>query len=214
MAPAHPAGCQCGDEDAHVILEGELAHLYQHIDRDNVVALNAQEGSDGKVVIRPWDERNQDDEWVESDADEQLILHIPFTGNIKLRSIVIRAGPAGYTPDKMQVYANQLLDFDEATSVDPTQTFEVPVSRDVVEFAVRPAKFPSVQSLTLFFPSNHGEDTTRISYVGFKGEFSNFTRDPIITVYEAQANPADHAKIAGIGYQAGSDIGASGYGHK
>ncbi|GAA5958996.1 hypothetical protein JCM8115_000718 [Rhodotorula mucilaginosa] len=214
MAPAHPAGCQCGDEDAHVILEGELAHLYQHIDRDNVVALNAQEGRDGKVVIRPWDERNQDDEWVESDADEQLILHIPFTGNIKLRSIVIRAGPAGFTPDKMQVYANQLLDFDEATSVDPTQTFEVPVSRDVVEFAVRPAKFPSVQSLTLFFPSNHGEDTTRISYVGFKGEFSNFTRDPIITVYEAQANPADHAKIAGIGYQAGSDIGASGYGHK
>ncbi|KWU46126.1 DUF1000-domain-containing protein [Rhodotorula sp. JG-1b] len=210
MAPAHPAGCQCGDEDAHVILEGELAHLYQHIDRDNVVALNAQEGRDGKVVIRPWDERNQDDEWVESDADEQLILHIPFTGNIKLRSIVIRAGPAGFTPDKMQVYANQLLDFDEATSVDPTQTFEVPVSRDVVE----PAKFPSVQSLTLFFPSNHGEDTTRISYVGFKGEFSNFTRDPIITVYEAQANPADHAKIAGIGYQAGSDIGASGYGHK
>ena len=83
MAPAHPAGCQCGDEDAHVILEGELAHLYQHIDRDNVVALNAQEGRDGKVVIRPWDERNQDDEWVESDADEQLILHIPFTGNIK-----------------------------------------------------------------------------------------------------------------------------------
>lgn len=34
-------------------------------------------------------------------------------------------------------YANQLLDFDEATSLDPTQTFEVPVSRDVVEFAVR-----------------------------------------------------------------------------
>lgn len=42
----------------------------------------------------------------------------------------------------------------------------------------------------------------------------SWQRDPIITVYEAQANPADHAKIAGIGYQAGSDIGASGYGHK
>ncbi|GAA5882038.1 hypothetical protein JCM3774_005118 [Rhodotorula dairenensis] len=214
MAPAHPAGCQCGDEDAHVILQGELAHLYQHIDRDNVVALNADEATTGSVVIRPWDERMRDDEWVESDADEQLILHIPFTGNIKLRSIVVRAGPAGYTPDKMHVFANQLLDFDEATSLEPTQTFEVPISRDVVEFAVRPAKFPSVRSLTLFFPSNHGEDTTRISYIGFKGEFSNFTRDPIITVYEAQANPADHAKIAGLGYQAGSDIGASGYGHK
>lgn len=83
MAPLHPAGCQCGDEDAHVLLDGELAHLYQHVDRDNVVALNAEDGKDGKIVIRPWDERNQEHEWIESDADEQLILHIPFTGNIK-----------------------------------------------------------------------------------------------------------------------------------
>lgn len=83
MAPTHPPGCQCGDEDAHVLLEGELAHLYQHIDRDNVIALNAEDGKEGKMVIRPWDERNQEDEWLESDADEQLILHIPFTGNIK-----------------------------------------------------------------------------------------------------------------------------------
>ncbi|GAA5906096.1 hypothetical protein JCM6882_003557 [Rhodosporidiobolus microsporus] len=203
MAPAHPPGCSCGDEDAHVLLEGQLNFLYAHVDRERVVALNGEEGKEAKVVIRPWDERNQEEEWLESDADEQLILQIPFTGNIKLRSILVKTGPAGHTPDKMQVYANQSLDFDEATSVDVTQSFDVAVAREVVE----PAKFPSVQSLTLFFPSNHGEDTTRIYFVGFKGEYSALTRDPIITVYEAQANPADHAKIPGLDNMAGSRLG-------
>ncbi|GAA6012938.1 hypothetical protein JCM10207_008386 [Rhodosporidiobolus poonsookiae] len=206
MAPAHPPGCSCGDDDAHQLLEGTLNFLFQHVDRDKVVALNAEEGKEGKVVIRPWDERAQEDEWLESDADEQLILQIPFTGNIKLRSILVKAGPAGYTPDKMQVFANRQLDFDEATSTDVTQSFDVAETREVVEYTVRPAKFPSVQSLTLFFPSNHGEDTMRISFIGFKGEYSALTRDPIITVYEAQANPADHAKIPGLDSTAGSRI--------
>ncbi|BGP39853.1 hypothetical protein JCM10450v2_003826 [Rhodotorula kratochvilovae] len=207
MAPQHPAGCSCGDEDAHVLLDGTLNFLFQHVDRDKVVALNADESTEGKVVIRPWDQRNQDDEWLESDADEQLILHVPFTGSIKLRSILIKTGPAGYTPDKMLVFANQLLDFDEATSQDVTQSFDVAATKEVVEYAVRPAKFPSVRSLTLFFPSNHGEATTRVSFVGFKGEYSALTRDPIITVYEAQANPADHAKLPGLDTASHSRIG-------
>ncbi|KAM0787797.1 hypothetical protein ACM66B_003851 [Microbotryomycetes sp. NB124-2] len=203
----HPPGCQCGDEDAHVLLEGQQDFLFAQVDRDKVVALNATEPDSGKLVIKPWDERMQDDQFVESDADEQLILQIPFTASIKLRSILVKAGPAGHTPDKMQVFANQTLDFDQVTSFDATQSFEVAVTRDVIEFAVRPAKFPSVHSLTLFFPSNHGEDTSRISFIGFKGEHSPFTRDPIITVYEASANPADHHKIPGLDETSHSRIG-------
>ncbi|GAA5923187.1 hypothetical protein JCM1841_005921 [Sporobolomyces salmonicolor] len=206
MPPAHPPGCSCGDEAAHeAALHSNF--LYQHIDTDKVVALNAEEGKEGKMVIRPWDQRNQEEEWLESDADEQLILQIPFTGSVKLRTILVKAGPAGFTPDKMQVFANQQLDFDEATSTNVTQSFDVAVTREVAEYAVRPAKFPSVQSLTIFFPSNHGEDTTRISFLGFKGEYSPLTRDPIITVYEAQANPADHAKIPGLDTTAHSRLG-------
>ncbi|GAA5839520.1 hypothetical protein JCM5353_002775 [Sporobolomyces roseus] len=207
MAPAHPAGCSCGDEDSHQKLEGQLTFLYPFVDRDKVVALNAGEGKEPKIVIRPWDQRNQEDEWLESDADEQLILRVPFTGSVKLRSILVKSGPSGFTPDKMKVFANRQLDFDEATSTEVTQEFEIAETREVAEYIVRPAKFPSVTSLTLFFPSNHGEDTTRISFVGFKGEYSPMTRDPIITVYEAQANPADHAKIPGLDTTAHSRIG-------
>lgn len=39
-----------------------------------------------------------------------------------------------------------------------------------------PAKFPAVGSVTLFFPSNHGDaESTRIYFVGFKGEYKAFT---------------------------------------
>lgn len=37
-----------------------------------------------------------------------------------------------------------------------------------------------MQSLTLYFPANHGEDTTRISFLGFKGEYTPLTvRQPV-----------------------------------
>ena len=36
--------------------------MFGKIDRDNVIALNAAEGFEGKVVIRPWDERYQEEE--------------------------------------------------------------------------------------------------------------------------------------------------------
>lgn len=36
----------------------------------------------------------------------------------------------------------------------------------------RVAKFSSIRSLTLFFSENFGGDTTKISFIGLKGEFS------------------------------------------
>lgn len=56
---SHPPNCQCGDDDAHVILQGTQDFLYSHIDRDQVVALNAT--TPGAVVIKPWDQREADE---------------------------------------------------------------------------------------------------------------------------------------------------------
>lgn len=36
----------------------------------------------------------------------------------------------------------------------------------------RVAKFTSIRSLTLFFSHNFGGDTTKINFIGLKGEFS------------------------------------------
>jgi len=56
---SHPQGCQCGDDDAHVILQGAQDFLYGQVDRDHVVALNATAA--GSVVIKPWDQSTQNE---------------------------------------------------------------------------------------------------------------------------------------------------------
>jgi len=45
--------------------------------------------------------------FIESDSDDQLIITVPFTGNVKLREILIKAGPAGQTPEEIHVWPNK-----------------------------------------------------------------------------------------------------------
>ena len=77
------------------------------------------------------------------------------------------------------------------------------------------AKFGKVQRLALFFPDNFGdgdEDVTRISYLGFKGEWMQLGRAPANILYEAAPNPNDHA-LKGTGVnQVGGGIGGRGPG--
>lgn len=81
------------------------------------------------------------------------------------------------------------------------------------------ARFGKVQRLTLFFPDNFDdgdgdgdEEVTRMSYLGFKGEWMQLGRAPANILYEAAANPGDH-KIKGTDVnQVGSGIGGRGPG--
>lgn len=81
------------------------------------------------------------------------------------------------------------MDFDECSELQPTQTLSTAVTREVVSYPVKPAKFPSVSSLTLFVPRSVSEPTTRIYFLGFKGEFTKVNREgPKNIVYEAAPN--------------------------
>lgn len=71
-----------------------------------------------------------------------------------------------------------------------------PDTAEVVEYTLRVTKFTNVRSISIFIPSNQGgADITRVYYIGFRGEWQELKKDPVITMYEAAANPADHAKI-------------------
>ncbi|KAJ7902651.1 hypothetical protein B0H14DRAFT_3851626 [Mycena olivaceomarginata] len=48
-----------------------------------------------------------------------------------------------------------------------------------------------------FFPGAQGADTTKIYYVGFLGLWTERKMSAPVTVYETQANLADHEKIQG-----------------
>lgn len=92
----------------------------------------------------------------------------------------------------------------------PTQALEIPQANDVQEIPVMRAKFARVQSLSLFVENNYGEEgeeQTKISYLGFKGDWMPLGKAPTNILYEAAANPNDH-KIKGTSVnQMGSRLG-------
>lgn len=53
--------------------------LYEQIDFDGIRTLNEKEsGSGRKIVQKTWAQRSDTEPELESDADEQLILHVPY----------------------------------------------------------------------------------------------------------------------------------------
>jgi hypothetical protein len=112
-----------------------------------------------------------------------------------LKSISV-LGPAGeHAPKLLKVYINrQDIDFDSVDDITPTQQWDMvqPMNNQLPEYKTKASLFSNVTHLVLFFESNYGEETTKISYIGLKGEHTTLSRDPIITNYEASANPADH----------------------
>ena len=54
---------------------------------------------------------------VSSDADEELLFNIPFTGNIKLKGLIIMGGSHGHHPSKVKLFKNRPhMTFDDAQS--------------------------------------------------------------------------------------------------
>ncbi len=82
------------------------------------------------------------------------------------------------------------------------------------DIPVKRALFGKVQNLTLFVEDNYGDEVSRISYLGFRGDFMQLGRAPTNILYEAAANPSDH-KVKGVGAnQMGSSLGGGGgHGH-
>jgi len=113
--------------------------------------------------------------------------------------LLLKTGPTDQTPTKVVLFANEAsLDFEDAADKTPTQEFNVAQGREVGEYVVKVAKFSNLSSITLFFPASQGADTTKLYYVGFLGQWSERKNNPVVTVYEAQANLADHEKIQGM----------------
>lgn len=137
-----------------------------------------------------------------------------FTGQVKLHSILLRTSQAPSAPKTLRVFQNRDdVDFAAAEAAAPAQEFELARTSEVQELPVRRAKFGKVQRLVLFFPDNFAdedddeEEVSRLSYLGFKGEWMQLGRAPANILYEAAANPGDH-KIKGTDVnKMGSGVG-------
>jgi hypothetical protein len=102
------------------------------------------------------------------------------------------------------------LDFSSASDLSATQEFHLSQTSEVQDIPVKRALFGKIQSLTLFFVDNFGqgeEDVTRATYLGFKGEWMQLGRAPLNIIYEAAANPSDHALKGTAVNKMGSNLG-------
>jgi len=103
-----------------------------------------------------------------SDADEQLILHIPFTQFVKIHSIQLTEFNNGSEPESrptlIKIYANRCnLGFEDVMDVDPTHIVELDGSGSFKEpFPLKFVKFQRVSSLTLFIEDNDGGDVSAL----------------------------------------------------
>ncbi|RWS28629.1 hypothetical protein B4U80_05821 [Leptotrombidium deliense] len=195
--------CSTGEDHSHDSELGVEYSLYTKIDTYNVQCLNEAEDGSGKSVFKPWEERLNFEKCVISDVDEELLFNIPFTGNVKLKGIIIIGGENGSHPSSQSLSIFELtpfryknrprMTFDETSAI-PDQQFELTHdTQGINEYPIKAVKFSSVNHLSIYFPANFGDESTKIYYIGLKGEFTPAQRDALLIAnYELAPNPADH----------------------
>ncbi|XP_045772875.1 PITH domain-containing protein CG6153 isoform X4 [Maniola jurtina] len=169
-------------------------NLFQKIDKDNLQCLNESIDGAGKTVFKSWDERLDRNQFVESDADEELLFNIPFTGNVKLKGIKIASEDTDSHPAKLRLFKNKPnMTFDDV-SMEPDQEFELQKDTEgILEYNPKIVTFSSVTHLTMHFPSNFGAENTKIYYIGLKGEWTQGHKHGVtICTYEARPMLDDH----------------------
>lgn len=221
-----------GHDDHHLshvapIPTNESQSLRQYIDVFKLTGLNIAQPNDKiQKVFKDGDNKYQVSDYIESDADAQFILNIPFTGNVKLYSIILRTnGEAANCPKTIKLFKNKTnLDFDNINDTKPTYKIEQPQvghlgdenvddvdESSFVEHYLPRNLFQSTTQLSLFVENNWEDDEdelTKVYYIEIRGMFTSpLSKDPVITLYESAANPADHKNLLAneIGNQAGFD---------
>ena len=101
-------------------------------------------------------------------------------------------------PDVLKCFVNRDgIDFTEVGDLSPTQTFSLPVNTNgSVELVTAVHPFTGVNSLAFYFPSNYGDASTAIQYIGMQGEHTHFRREAVNTTYEVlcTGEEVDHSK--------------------
>jgi hypothetical protein len=67
-----------GHDHSHDLEPALQSNLYKQINFDNIITLNETEPRSGAAIVKKtWDQRLSDEPVLESDADEQILMHIP-----------------------------------------------------------------------------------------------------------------------------------------
>lgn len=187
----HEGGCQC-DECEKEVLTTEY-NLFTKINDSKFSCLGEEVPGSGRKVFKPYADRNDETDYVNTDCDPEIIFNIPFHGNVKLKSFIIKGGEGNH-PTKVLLFKNKLsMTFDDCQRKQPDQVFELAYDPQAKgQYNVKATKFNGTHHLTMFFPDSADGEETKIYYIGLRGEFDKVNRDEIVICnYEIAANPAD-----------------------
>lgn len=112
----------------------------------------------------------------QSDADEELIVHVVFQEFVKLKSLQLTEFlplQPEMRPTRVHLYVNRNnLGFEDIQDVEPTQTLDL-TAADLAENAdpleLKYVLFQRVKSVTLFVEENAGGDVSALGGIKFMG---------------------------------------------
>ncbi|EOY11104.1 PITH domain-containing protein [Theobroma cacao] len=108
---------------------------------------------------------------LESDADEQLLIYIPFTQVIKLHSIVIK-GSEEEGPKTVKLFSNkEHMGFSNVNDFPSSDTAVLsPDNLKGKPTVLKYVKFQNVRSLTIFIEDNQsGSEITKVQKIALHG---------------------------------------------
>lgn len=191
----------------------QAQNLHLKIQHSHVTALNMENPpSDLPELFRSPEHRYDLNPVISSDADEQIIIHVPFlSGAVKLYSVILRTNGDRYCPRTIKVWKNASdIDFDSVDDRTPhfvathplvgvayhepgTLPARLELETGFVEHHLPRHVFTGVSAVTLYVQDIHGsEEQCQLHLVEFRGEFTELSREPVVALYEAAARPTDH----------------------
>ncbi|BBH06693.1 Protein of unknown function D, partial [Prunus dulcis] len=152
-------------ESASAIQRNQV-DLLDFIDWSGVECLN-QSTSHSVANALKQGYREDDGLNLESDADEQLLLYIPFLQVIKLHSIVIK-GPEEEGPKTVKLFSNkEHMGFSNVNDFPGSDTLDLsPENLKGKPVVLKYVKFQNVRSLTIFIEDNQsGSELTKVQKI-------------------------------------------------
>ena len=70
----------------------EILFTCTNVKRYSVHGLNLEVPESARELIKPWNERDSTEKYADSSVDDQLVIHVPFTRNVRIRSILLKLG--------------------------------------------------------------------------------------------------------------------------
>ena len=192
----HGSDCNCSQctlgEEENMIID-----LTSIVSNDEVFALNEKTHLSCQKLFKIREDMLDRTNFCESnDGDSDLIIHIPFSYQVNIRSMRIIGGENGMTPGKIKIFVNKKeseIDFDLKDATPEQEQICEENPDGTISYPLKANKFHSVWSITIVVMYNNGADNTRFYYIGFEGTSSKKRRAFKLQVQEGSINTTNVA---------------------